>query len=146
MSRINPSSASGVRVAAQPLSNIYTVLLIIGFLGLALTLVMLWITLDQRYGVTFAVSDEGKAALAAPGVEMAKQKTKFDELEAKRKAIRDWPRGPTTPVLPAVPAVPGRRTGSTGGARRPDAGAAGRQYRRRPAPDAGAAPVAPVAP
>mgnify|MGYP001379926879 CR=1 FL=1 len=33
MSRIGSSSASGVRVAAQPLSNVFTVLLLIGALA-----------------------------------------------------------------------------------------------------------------
>ncbi len=98
MSRINPaSSASGVRVAAQPLSNIYTVLLIVGLLSLILSLVMLWVSLEQRYGVTFAVTDEGKAALAAP-TDAAKAQVAYKaDLDAKSKAIEAWPAMPGAP-------------------------------------------------
>jgi hypothetical protein len=91
MSRIGSSSASGVRVAAEPLSNVFTVLLLIGALALVLAAVMLWVTLDQRYGVTFGVSDAGKTALDAPGKARAAQQSTDAELAEKLAAIRRFP-------------------------------------------------------
>jgi hypothetical protein len=101
MSRINPaSSASGVRVAAQPLSNIYTVLLIIGLIGLLISLIMVWVALEKRYGVTFAVTDEGKAAVSLPTREMDKQKAANAELDAKDLALKTWGTVPATATTP----------------------------------------------
>ena len=91
MSRIGSSSASGVRVAAEPLSNVFTVLLLIGALALVLAAVMLWVTLDQRYGVTFGVSDAGKTALDAPAKARADQQAADAELTEKLAAIRRFP-------------------------------------------------------
>jgi hypothetical protein len=125
MSRINPvSSASGVRVAAQPLSNVYTILLMIGFVSLTLALVMLWITLDTRYGVSFGVSDEGKAALALPAAKMAEQVKYNLALDETDKDIKAWPGG-KAPVAPAVvtPTVPAP-TPTAPAATTTDAGAA----------------------
>jgi hypothetical protein len=112
MSRINPaSSASGVRVAAQPLSNIYTVLLIIGLIGLLISLIMVWVALEKRYGVTFAVTDEGKTAVNMPTREMDKQKAANAELDAKDQALKTWgtvvPATPATTPVEAAPAATG---------------------------------------
>jgi hypothetical protein len=73
------------------LSNVFTVLLLIGALALVLAAVMLWYTLDQRYGVTFGVSDAGKAALDAPAKARADQQAADAELTEKLAAIRRFP-------------------------------------------------------
>jgi hypothetical protein len=101
MSRIGSSSASGVRVAAEPLSNIFTVLLLIGALALVLAAVMLWVTLDKRYGVTFGVSDAEKAALDAPGKARAAQQAADAELAEKLAAIRRFPEAISKKAAPA---------------------------------------------
>jgi hypothetical protein len=128
MSRIS-TSTSGVRVAAQPLSNIFTVLLIIGLLALILTLVMLWTTLEKRYGASWGVSDEGQRALKQPAGETQKMGDawkKLGDLEASRDNwLKDTTPAPAA-VAPAAPAAP------EGGAA-PVA----------PAPEGGAAPVVP---
>ena len=102
MSRIGSSSASGVRVAAEPLSNVFTVLLLIGALALVLAAVMLWVTLDKRYGVTlFGVSDAEKAALDAPGKARAAQQAADAELTEKLGAIRRFPEAISKKAAPA---------------------------------------------
>jgi len=101
MSRIGSSSASGVRIATEPLSNIFTVLLLIGALALVLAAVMLWVTLDKRYGVTFGVSDAGKAALDAPGKARAAQQAADAELTEKLAAIRRFPEAISKKAAPA---------------------------------------------
>ena len=134
MSRISSSSASGVRVAAQPLSNIYTILLVIGLLALILALVMLWITLEQRYGAVWAVTDPGKNNLNAPANAAAKQKTDNEELDSVQNAISSWklkgpvkiepiPVAPATPEGGAAPTAPATEGGATPAA--PEAPAAG---------------------
>jgi hypothetical protein len=101
MSRIGSSSASGVRVAAEPLSNVFTVLLLIGALALVLATVMLWVTLDKRYGVTFGASDAGKAALDAPAKARAAQQAADMELTEMLAAIRRFPEAISKKAAPA---------------------------------------------
>ena len=101
MSRIGSSSASGVRVAAEPLSNVFTVLLLIGALALVLAAVMLWVTLDQRYGVTLGASDAGKSALDAPAKARAAQQAADAELTEKLAAIRRFPEAISKKAAPA---------------------------------------------
>jgi cytoskeletal protein RodZ len=60
MSRIG--SSSGVRVASAPLSNVYTVMLLLAALVLVLVLAVVWVTNNQKYGVIIPVSEEGKTA------------------------------------------------------------------------------------
>jgi len=91
MSRIGSSSTSGVRVAAEPPNNIYTILLLIGVVALTATLIMLWVTLETRYGVTFGGTEAGKAALKAPEDEAGKQKAARAELDEKREALKRFP-------------------------------------------------------
>ena len=107
MSRISSSSASGVRVAAQPLSNIYTILLVIGFLALVLALVMLWGTLEQRYGAPWAVTDEGKANLNAPIKAGEAQKAAAAELDNVQAGISAWKLSSLVKLAPAAPAAEG---------------------------------------
>jgi|WetSurMetagenome_2_1015567.scaffolds.fasta_scaffold15605_3 hypothetical protein len=140
MSRINPaSSASGVRVAAQPLSNVYTVLLIIGFLTLTLSLVMLWVTLEQKYGVSFAATEPGKAALAEPDKAKDAQKKYNAGLDAEDAAIKAWPGipAPAAPVAPVAPVTP--PTPAVGGT---DAAPVTPVAPVTPAPEGGADPAA----
>jgi len=91
MSRTGSSSTSGVRVAAEPHNNIYTVLLLIGAAALTAALIMLWGTLESRYGVTFGVSEAGKAALKAPEDEAKKQQAARAELDEKTKNLERFP-------------------------------------------------------
>ena len=138
MSRISSSSASGVRVAAQPLSNIYTILLVIGFLVLVLALVMLWVTLEQRYGVVWAVTDIEKANLNAPATETAKQKAARDELDNVQAGISAWKL--SSPMKPApAPAAPAAEGGAAPAAPAAEGGAA---PAAAPAPEGAAAPAA----
>jgi len=99
MSRIG--SSSGVRVAAAPLSNVYTALLLIGTLVLVLTLLGLWIIGDRTYGVVWGVSDAGKANLKAIDTAKAGQETAEKELNDKAEALKQWPAGMVPPVAPA---------------------------------------------
>jgi len=91
MSRIGSSSASGVRVAAQPLSNVFTVLLLIGALALVLAVTALMVTGSKRFGVTFGLTSEGEAALKAPGNSIQKAKGAADELAKMREQINRFP-------------------------------------------------------
>lgn len=108
MSRISSSSTSGVRVAAQPLSNIYTVLLLIGALGLVGALVMLWVTLDGRYGATFAIGDKGKAALKEPAEAKERVDRATADLAATTDAMKKFPE-----VMTGPGATPAEGTGTT---------------------------------
>jgi hypothetical protein len=130
MSRIGSSSTSGVRIAAEPLSNVYTVLLLIGLVALVVATVMLWVTLEQRYGVTFGLSEAGKRALAAPeaarnALSAARadlQKKTEDEIvrfpeEMGKTAPGAAPTPPAevtpTPPAPAAPGTPPPAEGGT---------------------------------
>ena len=77
MSRTSSSSSiSGVRVASEPLSNVYTVLLLVGVLALLAATIMIWVALERGYGTTFSITDEGKANSEA-------------SVKAKDKALND---------------------------------------------------------
>jgi len=142
MSRISSSSASGVRVAAQPLSNIYTILLVIGFLVLVLALVMLWVTLEQRYGVVWNITDVEKVNLNAPATETAKQKAASDELDSVQAGISAWKL--SSPMKPApAPAAPAAAPAAEGGAAPAAPAAEGAAAPAAvPAPEGAAAPAA----
>jgi hypothetical protein len=119
-------------VAAQPLSNVYTVLLVIGGLALLLSLAMLWVTLEKRYGVVWTAPDQGKAAydIAAKDQEKLRADLKTQEA-AMAGGLPETPKLATPPeaTAPAASGAP-----AEGGAA-PAAPAEG-----------GAAPAAPVAP
>ncbi len=119
------ASSSGVRVAAQPLSNVYTVLLLLGTVALVATLVMLCVTMNDRYGVILAATKEGKQAKrearkAARDEDFpeAETKTHYDQGKAKLdegdENIKQFPEGvaapavegETTPPAPAAPTPP----------------------------------------
>ena len=91
-------------MAAEPLNNIYTVLLLIGAVALTAALIMLWVTLETRYGATFGVSEAGKAALKAPEDEAQKQQAARAALDEKMEALK---RFPSTIGAPATPTQPG---------------------------------------
>jgi len=65
MSRIGSTSTSGVRVAAQPLSNIYTVLLVLSAVALVVAVVMACVSLQTGYGAILPIGEGGKQAEAA---------------------------------------------------------------------------------
>jgi hypothetical protein len=107
MSRIGSSSSvSGVRVAATPLSNVYTVLLLVGALVLILTLVGIVVTMDKRYGVVFGVTDVGKANLKAPDVAKEEHDRAAKALSDMDKALEQWPAGMVAPPPTETPATP----------------------------------------
>ena len=93
------ASSSGVRVAAQPLSNVYTVLLLLGTVALVATLVMLCVTMNDRYGVILAVTEEGKQAKRE--ARKAARDEEFPEAETKTtdKAISEFPEGVAAPPV-----------------------------------------------
>ena len=95
-------------MAAEPLNNIYTVFLLIGAVALTAALIMLWVTLETRYGATFGVSEAGKAALKAPEDEAQKQQAVRAELDEKAEALKRFPStigAPATPTQPGGPAA-----------------------------------------
>jgi len=72
-------------VVAQPISNIYTVLLMIGAIALIVTTVVLCVSLS-RYGPGLSFGE--------PALEKARDqhlKTAEAELEAAQKALGQWP-------------------------------------------------------
>ena len=94
MSRIaSPSSASGVRVAAQPLSNVYTVLLLIGALCVAAAAVMECITLQSRYGSILPVGDAGEQTRRDIENAVNQQKAQDAELDQMQENLSRWPQG-----------------------------------------------------
>ena len=98
-------SSSGVRVAAQPLSNVYTVLLLIGAVALVLTAVSLAIYMDKAYGTILG----GEEALKAVDAAQRRQAGVARELDQADDALKKFPEGvATTPpaVTPPAPAPP----------------------------------------
>ena len=91
MSRIaSSSSASGVRVAAQPLSNIYTVLLAVGAMALVVTLAITCIMLQGRYGSILPGSESARQALETA---RSRQREAGAELDRTQKALEQWLEG-----------------------------------------------------
>ena len=159
MSRIGSSSASGVRVAAQPLSNVFTVLLLIGALALVVAVTALMVTGSKRFGVTFGLTSEGETALKAPGNSIQKATSAADELAKMREQINRFPEpfkkegqaGQPTEAVPAesvtpppaaTPPAPAAETPAAPAAATPPAPAA--ETPAAPAP-AAATPPAPAA-
>ena len=93
------ASSSGVRVAAQPLSNVYTVLLLLGGLALAVVFVMLAVTMNDRYECVLGVTEEGNRAKKEPEVQKARQDSVWDELNQTDKAISEFPEGVAAPPV-----------------------------------------------
>jgi hypothetical protein len=127
---------------------VYTVLLLTGLLVLVAATVLLWVTLEGRYGVTFAVTQAGKDALEQPARQEANVKAQRAKLEETRRFITGYPEemGP----YPA-PATPGTEGGTTPPPEVPapaaPAPAPAAPAAPAPAPDAPApAPAAPAAP
>jgi 2-oxoglutarate dehydrogenase E2 component (dihydrolipoamide succinyltransferase) len=96
------------------LSNVFTVLLLIGALVLVLATVALVVVGDKRFGVTFGVTSEGEVALKAPANSQQKAKAAADELAKMREQIgrfpvpykRDGQAGQPAEPAPAEPAAP----------------------------------------
>ncbi len=93
------ASSSGVRVAAQPLSNVYTVLLLLGAVALVATLVMLGVTMNGRYKCVLGVTEEGSQAKKEPEVQKARQDSVWGELKQTDKAISEFPEGVAAPAV-----------------------------------------------
>ncbi len=150
------ASSSGVRVAAQPLSNVYTVLLLLGAVALVATLVMLGVTMNGRYNCVLGVTEEGSRAKKEPEVQKARQDSVWGELKQTDKAISEFPEGvaapavgdeatPPAPAAPTTPApaaptppAPAATTPPAGDATTPPA-----EGTAAPAPEGGATPPAP---
>ena len=133
MSRIDSSSASGVRVAAEPLSNVYTVLLLVGLVALVAGVVMLGLTLDTRYGVVFGLTSQGEAAMKGPDAAKANLAEVESKLKLGAEQIKGFPENVGKGTLPAAPATPPAETPTAPAPATPAAPAA-------PAPAAPAAP------
>jgi len=101
------SSSSGVRVAAQPLSNVYTVLLLVGALALTLTLVVLCITMNARYGVILGVGSEGKLAKEASETAKRQQAGEKAKLEKVQEDLKRFPEG--VGAAPAIGTTPAEK-------------------------------------
>jgi len=116
------ASSSGVRVAAQPLSNVYTVLLLIGGLALVVVFVMLAVTMNDRYECVLGVTEEGKRAKEEPDVQKARQDSVRDELNQTDKAIKEFPEGVAAAIGAGVtPPAPEVTTPPAGDATTPPA-------------------------
>jgi len=82
-------------VAAEPLSNVYTVLLLVGLLALLTATVLVWYTLETRYGAAWGVTDEGKQAIDAPKkAEEAQAKSAKDLNTFQDQRIKGFPDQP----------------------------------------------------
>lgn len=120
MSRIG--SSSGVRVAATPLSNVYTVLLLVGAVVLVASAVGLGLTMNTRYGIVFDATpaqkalDAANASIAGAREELAKVDESMKQFSftpgeggaapapAVGGAAAPTPEAPATPAAPETPA------------------------------------------
>jgi len=164
MSRIGSSSASGVRVAAQPLSNVFTVLLLIGALALVLAAVSLLMTGNKRFGDACGL---GSDAQEAPAKSLQMAKAASEDLGKMREQIKRFPEpykregqagqpaepAPSEPATPpppaATPPAPAAEPPAAPAAAAPPAPAAETPAAPAPAaatPPAPAAAPAPAAP
>lgn len=96
MSRIG--SSSGVRVATQPLSNIYTVLALVALLALVATAVYLGYINQTRYGGTLGFGEPPRNVLQDAS-------RKLDQIESQVEAGKSG----------GGPRVEAKDSGSTGG-------------------------------
>ena len=103
MSRIaSSSSASGVRIAAQPLSNVYTVLLLVAALALVAALVFACATLEGRYGSILPVGGAGEQARRDIEDAQTRQKAADAELNQMQQNLGQWPQGGGGAPAPAA--------------------------------------------
>jgi hypothetical protein len=162
MSRIGSSSgASGVRVAATQLSNVYTVLLLVAALAMIVSVVFACLALQNRYGSILTVGAAGERTeneLKAANDGVAATSVK---LEQGRKALELFMGGagrggaavptpgatekppaepPATPATPAAPAAGEKPATGTPAGEKP-AAAPPAEKTETPAP-AAAAPAA----
>ena len=99
MSRI--ASTSGVRVAAQPVSNIYTVLLLVALLALVFALVFTMYVLQTRYGGSAGYGDEVDQALQGAARAIEAGRANGDAMDDR---LKNFPAGGGPP--PAAPPPP----------------------------------------
>jgi len=109
-------SSSGVRVAAQPLSNVYTVLLLVGGVALVVALVFLCVELNKNYGTILGVTEKGEANKQLPDKVKTQQAGLREELDETDKALKRFPEG-----VSASPGTDVGPTGEGGGTPAPDA-------------------------
>jgi len=102
-------SSSGVRVATQPLSNVYTVLLLVGAVALVLALVLLCIVMNRNYG---AVLGEANTELLEKVA--AQQEERRIELEKVDQALTRFPEGISASAPAATSEEEGAGTGEAG--------------------------------
>jgi len=123
-------SSSGVRVAAQPFSNVYTVLLLVAALALVLALVLLCVVMDRNYGAVLGFTKEGAANKQLPESVADQQKARRGELEEADQALKRFPEGISASAGTA-PAGAGTSPAPAGG------GTAAPETGSRTAPDTG---------
>ncbi|MEA3367638.1 MAG: hypothetical protein U9R68_05935 [Planctomycetota bacterium] len=114
-------SSSGVRVAAQPLSNVYTVLLLVGAVALVLALVLLCVVMDRNYGTVLGFTKEGATNKQLPESVADQQKTRRGELEEADRALNRFPEGISASAGTA-PSGAGTSPAPAGGTTAPDTG------------------------
>ena len=114
MSRIASSSsasgasgASGVRVAAQPLSNVYTVLLLVAALAVVAALVLACVTVQVRYGSILPVGAAGEQTRRDLEDAANRQKGVSAELDQMQENLKQWPEGTGSAPSAASSAAPG---------------------------------------
>ena len=114
-------SSSGVRVAAQPLSNVYTVLLLVGALALVVALVLLCVVMDRNYGTILGFTKEGGTNKQLPEKVADQQETRRGELEQADQALKRFPEG-ISASAGTVPAGAGTSPAPAGGTTAPETG------------------------
>jgi len=138
-------SSSGVRVAATPLSNVYTVLLLVGAVALVVTLVILVVVMDRNYGAVLGLSKEGEANKQMHEKVAAQQEARRSELKEVDQDLKRFTEGISASAGTAPPAGTGTTPPTGGGAPAPEpesGGAAETGTGGGTAPGAGAAPPA----
>jgi len=130
-------SSSGVRVAAQPLSNVYTVLLLIGAVALILALVLLAVVMDRNYGAV--MGEENMKAVDQAAAQQQRRRAELDEVD---ESLKRFPEG-ISPAAGTAPPDTGAGTGTdtgtgTGAGAAPETGEATTPPAgTEPAPEAG---------
>ncbi|HUW99470.1 MAG: hypothetical protein WBD63_02185 [Phycisphaerae bacterium] len=103
MSRIaSSSSASGVRIAAQPLSNVYTVLLMVAALALVVALVFVCLPPRGRQGSILPVGAAGEQTRRDIEDAQSRQKAADAELNQMQQNLGQWPQGGGGAPAPAA--------------------------------------------
>jgi hypothetical protein len=127
-------STSGVRVAAQPLSNVYTVLLLVAALTLLVAAVKLGVYMNSQFDTVLG----GQEALDAVGAAARTQSAAQAELDEKQEAIKRFPEGAAAAPAAGTETAPAPDQGMTPA---PETPAPTPEAPAGPAPDAGTTPA-----